>query len=433
MLYAEPLIALDANGRPVGRLAERWIWENDRRDLRIFLRPGTKLHDGRTLDAHLARSFLAARMRELHQSGMRSSFDQVTGIDVYDDRTLIVHLASPDAFLVAELNNLNIVDPDSPDIGTGPFKLLSRQPVSAARFEDYHRGAPAIAKVEITTYDSQRAAWAALMRGEIDAAQEVSRDSVEFLQRSSELHAFASTRPYYWAFAFNLRHPSLRRVETRRALGLAVNRAEIVDSAMKGHAAVASDPVWPLFWGHPGALSSASYNPTVARTQLPADLSFRCLFFGEDPQVERMALTLQRQLGDVGVRLELEPASLGEMVKRIKEGRFDSFLLQSASGRALDWTYRFWRSPHQGEQAIFLTGYTGADAVLDRLKVSYSDEEVRVGVAELKQRFAEDTPAIFIAWQQATRAVNGRFDVSGADTHDVFANIWQWKPVDKAK
>src|SRR3954451_18815361 len=48
-LFAEPLIALDPQGRPVERLATAWAWDSDGLSLRITLRPGEGLDDGSPL------------------------------------------------------------------------------------------------------------------------------------------------------------------------------------------------------------------------------------------------------------------------------------------------------------------------------------------------------------------------------------------------
>jgi ABC-type transport system substrate-binding protein len=235
----------------------------------------------------------------------------------------------------------------------------------------------------------------------------------------------------------NLRHPQLRRRELRRAMNKAVDREEIISTVMRGYAIPALDPVWPLHWAYSSRTQQHQFDPALAKAELQQHLPgsdglrFRCMFYGEDPQFERMALLLQRQLNEVGVQLDLQPATYAEMLQKMKNGDFDSMLMLFASGRALDWTYRFWHSPIPGHEALQSTAYTGADAILDDLRVAFTDQDVRNGVERLRQRFYDDPPAVFIAWQQVTRAVSSRFDLSDADKEDAFANIWQWKPAAK--
>jgi hypothetical protein len=73
------------------------------------------------------------------------------------------------------------------------------------------------------------------------------------------------------------------------------------------------------------------------------------------------------------------------------------------------------------------TGYSGADDVLDRLRQARSEEDIRIGVGDVRQRFYDDVPAVFLAWTKTTRAVDARFDVGNQNDPDIFANLWRWQ------
>jgi ABC-type transport system substrate-binding protein len=157
--------------------------------------------------------------------------------------------------------------------------------------------------------------------------------------------------------------------------------------------------------------------------------SIRCLFWN-DPQYERIALLLQRQLADVGVDLVLEASDDLQLQTRAGKGDFDTYLYQVTSGKSFNWTYRFWHSPVAGA-AYQDSGYTGVDAVLDRLRSVRDDGQVRTAVADLRERFYQDVPAAFLAWPETTRAVDARFDLGDRSDPDVFANLWKWRPAER--
>ena len=102
---------------------------------------------------------------------------------------------------------------------------------------------------------------------------------------------------------------------------------------------------------------------------------------------------------------------------------------QMGSGRTFDLTYLRWHSPQPGQRGALDTGYTGADATLDRLRIARGEGEVRAAVADLRQRFYDDVPAAFLAWPENTRAIRANFDVGERSDPDVFANLWRWHPV----
>jgi peptide/nickel transport system substrate-binding protein len=117
-------------------------------------------------------------------------------------------------------------------------------------------------------FDSQRSAWAALLRGDIDVVQEVDRDAVEFIEGSTQVKTYTSLRPFYIAFVFNLRHRALGNVEVRRALSEAIDRDEIIRDALRGYAEPAVDPIWPAHWAYGGATRGVTPRPRGARDRL---------------------------------------------------------------------------------------------------------------------------------------------------------------------
>ena len=443
-LFAEHLITIDWQGRPQEALASGWQWEDDGRALEVQLRRGVKFHDGSPFTAEVVVDIF----RRVAAKDSRNLFGAVTRFEAKDDHTMVVRLSRPDAFLVEAIADTAMVDPRKPDIGTGPFKILTRTPsITAERNTDYYRGAPGISKVEIITYDSQRAAWVALMRGQVDMVKQVNRDAAEFLEGASHVEMSSTIRPYYIPLVFNMRHPILKRAEIRRALVEAIDREEIVREAMRGHGRVADDPVWPFHWAYNAAARKYTYNPNAARLRLDSAgfpirpspssggmasrFSIRCIFWN-DPQWERIALVLQRQLADVGVDLVLQESDELGIRKSALSGSFDTYLYQMASGKSFDYTYRFWHSPSDRDGIAYQnSGYSGVDSILERLRVIRPDAEIRTAMADLRDRFYTDVPAAFLAWPETTLAFDSRFSIGERSDPDVFANLWKWRQAER--
>jgi peptide/nickel transport system substrate-binding protein len=435
-LSAEPLLVLDAHGRAAPRLASDWKWLDDGRALSMTLMPGVRFHDGTPLTAPT----VAALLRKNIPVDRSEGFRYLTSIDTPDAQTVIFRLSRVDSFLFDAIASALVLDDDKPNLRTGPFKIVSRRSgIQAERNTSYYRGSPGIDRVEVTLYDTQRAVFAAMMKGSLDMVPEVNPQSVEFLEGASQFETFASVRPFYIPFVFNLRHPILKHVEVRRAIVHAIDREEIVRQAMRGHAKIADDPVWPSHWAYNSGAKSYAYDPAAARLELDAAgfpvrptmtpgrmasrFQLHCLFYNKDFQFERIAILLQRQLEEVGIDLVLSGADEATLTRRAHDGNFDSYVFQLTSGKSFDWTYRFWHS----DSGFQSTGYTGANLALDQLRNSHLDGDVRVAVANLRQRFYEDVPAAFLAWPETTRAIDTRFDLGDHTDPDVFANLWRWR------
>jgi peptide/nickel transport system substrate-binding protein len=439
LLYAETLLTRGWDGRQSPRLLTGWSWEDGGRALRMQLKENVLFHDGTPLSAALVADLLQPR------TPADWGFENVTEVAARGDREVSIRLSRPDLFLLNGLADRKIVHPSNPDLGTGPFVLLQRRPtVEARRFAEYHAGPSALSGVSITPYDRSRSVWSALMRDEVDAAHEVNLDSVDFMQKSSSIKTFPTIQPFYIALVFNLRHHALADVEVRRAIAQAIDRQNILDRAMRGRGRLADSPIWPSHWAYQPSAQAWSYAPESARARLdkasfrvkpgvrPGEVrrrfKLRCLVFSEEPQYERIALMMQRQLLEVGIELEIELADLKTLAARAAQGDFDTYLMRLNAGRSMDFTYRAWRSGLASHLLMQDSGYTGADSVLDRLRSSLTEPEIRSAVSELALRFHDDVPAVFLSWLEVTRAVNTRFDID-TDSPDPMSDIRNWKPV----
>ena len=426
------------DGRPQPKLASEWIWRDDGRTLRLRLRPGVVFHDGTSLTAAMVVADLKRRLGE-------SGFARVQSISEEGTDHIVFRLKEPDAFLLAELAKASIKTGEPSDqrsVGTGPFLVQSRQPnVVFDSFTKYYLGPPAISKVVVRTYETPRASWAAMMRGEIDFLYEVNRDAVEFLEAGTTIQTFSFPRPFYIPIIFNINHPILGRRVVRQAINEAIDRGKIVQTALNNRGQPADGPIWPNHWAYHSANRTYAYNPDAARLRLdaaglsprsaaagemPRRFRFKCFFVSEDPQFERIALVVQKHLFEIGVDVEMTPMTLRELQVRLGRGDFETALVPMGSGRSLEWTYLFWRS---APQALLRSGYTAADAALDRLRAARSDDETRIAVADLQRIMYEDPPAAFLVRPETARAVNDLIMVPAeAKGRDIVTTLWQWKP-----
>ncbi len=406
--------------------------------LHVRLRPDAHFHDGTLVTAPAVVKILRQNI-----SPQATGFEAVTSINASDNESLLFHLSRPDGFLTSALASTLIVDADKPDVGTGPFRLVpGSKNLEAVQNTSYYRGVPRIERVKVIQYPTPRATWVGLLRAEIDMALEINKDSVEFLKGAEKFQIFSSIQPFYIPLVFNLRNPILARAEVRRAISDAIDREEIVSQGMRDRGLVADDPVWPSHWAYNAAQRRHKSDASAARERLDAAglrirppaqgrmasrFQLTCMFYNGDPQFERIGLLLQRQLAAVGIDLTLEGVNEKQLVTRLGAGDFDSYLFQLTSGRDVSYAYRFWHSPKGALGRVMQnTGYDGADAVLDRLRLARADEDIRVAIGDLRRRFYEDVPAVFLAWPEVTRAIDAKFDIGNTSDPEFFASLWRW-------
>ncbi len=439
-LMSETWLAARPDGRQTERIAVGWEWDGARTTLHLKLRPDVYFHDGRRLTPELAAQVLRNSAAKPDLEGILS-FTSIRSVTASGENSIDIKLSEPNSFVLPDLALAAVLMPEDADVGTGPFRIVKRDAGGAVltAFPQYYRGRPGVAEIDVMTYPTQRKAWAALMRSEIDMLHEVSRDAVEFVEAETTVRTYSFPRPYYIPLVFSVRHPILRNVEVRRAINEALDKATLIRDGLSGRGRPADGPIWPEHWAYSSSAQPFTFNPEAARLRLdaaglpvrpstggnmPARFSFTCLVFANDARFERLAVLVQKQLADVGIDMKLLALTQLELVSRLGDGDFDAFLFEMF-GRSLSWTYDFWRS-HEGSRVI--SGYRAADAVLDRMRGARSEDDVRSAVADLARILHDDPPAAFLAWQAGSRAVSTNFDVAAEDNRDILSSVWQWRP-----
>jgi peptide/nickel transport system substrate-binding protein len=421
----EPLVAVGWDGRPLNRLADSATVSSDGASITVTLKPNVSFHSGEALTAE--------RVGELLMSKPGLS-DQLTGVETPDQRTLVLSLKRAHSLKPVDLSEYTVDDNTRPQLRTGPFRITSLGTTAVLEpFEGYDLGPPVVRRVEILKYPSHRAAWSAMMRGEVNFLHEVNREAIEFIAAGGHIQAYPMLRPYVIPLVFSQRHPILRRREVRVAISEAIDRDEILEKGMRRHGEVAEGPFWPHHWAYAPGRHNVAYNPEAAKLRLdaaglpvrrrgaaamPARFEFTCVVAEGDVRFERIALVVQRQLSQIGIDMRLEVVPAGTLFPRLGAGRFEAFIYEMASGRTLGFPHRFWHSPGP-------TGYAAADEALDRMKFARTDEEVRVAISDVMRIMRADPPAVFLVWPREARAADKSFAIPYEKDRDIFGTFWQ--------
>jgi peptide/nickel transport system substrate-binding protein len=443
LISSERLVQLRRDGRVEPSLAERWEQSTDGLTWRFVLKPNLTFHDGNPLDAEA----IARHLRGCPLTGCRD----IAAVEVEDPRTVVIRMRRPSSLLLDSLSVLGIYSVHAREASAGPFRSVPSKDgradiFSFEAFPQYHRGYPSVDRLELKVFPNARNAWAAMMRGEIDMLYEVAPDALDFIEQSSNTQVRSFLRPFVLTMALNVKHPVLADPDVRRALNMAVNRTEIIKRVFRGHAYPATDHIWPRHWAYDHELPRLRYDPAkaielleakglrlppapgvnaAARTETPSRFHFTCMIPEGHAVIERMGLLLQRQLTEVGIDMRIEVVTVADINRRLPTGQFDAFLLDLISSPGLDRAYQWWHSP-DGPVELAATGYTAADAALDRMRESRTEEETRQAVRSVQQVMRDDPPAVFLLWPETARAISARFRVPLTTDRDVIYSLPQW-------
>jgi peptide/nickel transport system substrate-binding protein len=443
-ISVESLTQLRIDGRPIPKLAESWWWTEGGRQLNLNLRPNIQFHDGAPLTAELASQLLNTAVASPSNRAVFTSFADIEAIRWEGDRQVIFDLFRPSAFLPDDLE-IPLTHGNA-QIGTGPYRIVKEDSsgVVLDRFDKYYLGTPKIARVVIKPFDALRTAWTSLLRGEVDMVTDVPPDAVEFI-RNDTVKVVSFGRRYQYIVAFNSQRRPFNSPVVRRALNMSIDRDALIQRALQGHGVPSTGPLWPKHWAYNNSVATYRYDPAQAATLLNsvgvrADkgdagrqrrFRFTCLIPENFSVIERVALEVQKQLYSVGVDMEFEVVPIGDFTARVREGRFDAMLIDTISGPTIGRSYMFWRSARRFPGGLNTFGYENPEAerLFDTLKTSTNDIATESAFTRLQEVLLEDPPALFLAWNERSRAVRRNFEIvqdPQRDSADPIYTIWRW-------
>ena len=164
-----------------------------------------------------------------------------------------------------------------------------------------------------------------------------------------------------FTMAFRMNQKPFNDIRVRRALNLAINKKEIIDSFYKGNAELHTYPFPPSFMGvytsldklPPAARELYTYNPEKAKKLLaeagyPNGFTFKAQIANNFPAQLDLAAMVVAYLDKIGVKLELDPMDYSLWVTRMmKKNHSEGIFFNNDQG-----------GPFSGIRKNFMTGQT---------------------------------------------------------------------------
>ncbi len=299
----EPLVRRNRQLQVEGALAERW--EQPRSDVwRFHLRRGVLFQDGTPFTADdVVFSIVRAKAQGSNVGGSLASVKEARRVD---DFTVDVETTAPNPIFLEEITGIAMMSRRwaeannavrSADLttreenfatrnamGTGPFRLVSREPdrrtVLAPNTGWWDRPEHNLTRVEFNVISNDATRIAALLSGEVDMVYTVPPQDTDRLSRTPNIrvHQQAELRTIY--LGFDQLRPELLKSDVRgrnpfqdprvrQAVNHAIDRAAIVRTVMRGQARATGLMIGPGVNGHTEAGDQIpQYNPDLSRRLL---------------------------------------------------------------------------------------------------------------------------------------------------------------------
>ena len=435
----------------VPELAERWEWDNPR-TITFHLNPNARWHDGRPVRAEDVAFSFDVNTDSIVNSRARAALARVRRVTTRDSLTVVFHFseAYPEMFYdavhhvrILPAHLLRTVPRDQlrtaafgrAPVGAGCYRFVAwkaGQSLELAADSTCFLGRPHIRRLLWRFTPDPSVAVTQLVAGEADAYEIVPPQDFERVRADSQLVTYPYAGPYYTFLGFNLRargdtslpHPLFGDRQLRRALTLATDRQQLVQSVFGGLAKIPPGPM-PLLWATwDSTLRTLPFDSAAAARILAANgwrdhdgdgvrdregqkLGFELLTPTTSASRRQYARLLQEQFRRIGVAVEITELDPNVMTQRMETGNYDA-ALESRQGDpspissiAIVWLAGGSANYCRYDNPVFADAYaraTGATSRVEALRAWRSAFQVLL----------DDAPAIWLYSQQSVAVVHRR-------------------------
>jgi peptide/nickel transport system substrate-binding protein len=427
----EGLTVIDKDLRTVPGLAESWQISPDGLTYTFRLRAGLAFHDGKPAEAADVVSSFNRVLSPAIASPLASRLAALDKATASDARTVVLTLKEPSAPLLTALASIAIVprafegDKDSlqrTPVGTGPFKLKEWQPNSFIALEKHagywNRGKPAIDGVKFNIVPESATRQVGLTSGQYSILPNIDAATALQLRGRPNVRIVDTLELAYTLIGMNVSKPPFDNAKVREALNYAINRAEIVQTALFG-AGVPGGSLSPALkdWAADTAsFPCFKYDPAKAQALLreagiatPVAITLLVL---PRQDIRDIAQVVQQQLNRAGFRVELRIPEIGQFVQDWRNSNFDAFASTNAgSTDPDDYYYRTFRTG--GSTNVFKYSNPTLDALLDAGRRETAPAARKAAYDRAQSILACEGPAATLTYGQLFTAM--RTNVQGFD------------------
>lgn len=390
------LIRVDKSGTKLEPgLAESWTVSEDGTEYTFKMRDA-KFSDGSAITSEDAK-FSLTRIRDDPGSLWSDSYEIIESMETPDAHTLVVKLSGPSAPFLASLAMPGASILSKAGMEEMGVDAYAEHPIASGAFsvQDWLRGDRVILEKNPHFWEADRVSldgveWISIpddntrilkvQAGEIDAAILVPFARVEDLQQDPDLevHLDQSTREDH--LLINHEHGALAKKEVRQALDTAIDKQAIVDAVTFGIGEVAYSYIPKGSLYHYADNLQRPYDPEKAKQMLAdadaSDLSLDYLVRSGDEVDEQIAVLLQQQLAEAGVKVNLRKMDPSQTWDMLVAGEYDVSVMY--------WTYD---TIDPDQKTTFVLGHDSNQNYMTR----YQNPEVKKLVAEARVEMDPDT------------------------------------------
>ena len=448
------------------RLAESWSFDEDRSTLTFRLREGVTWSDGIPVTAEDVRFSWQAQTHPDVAWNYAFVKEAITDVEVVDERTARFHFSEPSSTQLADANEGVILPAHvwgrlaferwreipqwfaENQVTSGPFQIESQAPdqqlVLVRNERYYEEGLPRLERVVFRRLGNRSALVDQLLAGELHLIRTPDPSDVERLRGSEGIRIVDYPSRQFNLVSWNVGRPTFDDPSVRRALALAVDRQEIVDTLCYGLATVGFSPIVTGVWPHHPDLQPWPYDPEQARLLLEeagwadvdgdgvrerdgVELRFE-LSTNPGSELRWNAMQMiQEQLGRVGVAVELRQIDYATLSARNLAHDYDATVIGLLMDTTLDLSYLIHSEAIEGGYNFGQYSNPEIDRLVDEVTQAIDKRDVEPALLRIQEILHQDQPFLFLWEPRGLLAVRDELVDVHPDTLSAFSNMRQWR------
>jgi peptide/nickel transport system substrate-binding protein len=344
----------------VGGVAERWTVSEDGRTFTFKIRPGLKFQSGNPVTAEdaafsLQRVVLLDKTPAFLLTQFGWTKDNVAqNIKAQDASTLVLTVPTDFAPTLV-LNAISttasaVVDKKEAlqhsvgddlgnnwlknhSAGSGAFNLRSWTPNESVVLDanpNFHLGAPKLARVIVRHVPEATAQRLLLEKGDVDIARNLTGDQLKGIN-SDEISILTEESVDSFYVALNQSEAHLANPKVREAMRWAIDYQGMVDSFLKGQAAIHQTFLPSGFWAslddNPYRLDISKAKALLAEAGYPNGFDISMDAFNSEPW-SSIAQSLQSTMNQVGIRISILSAEQKQVWTKYRARQHQMLLIQ---------------------------------------------------------------------------------------------------------
>ncbi len=445
-------------------VARSWEFSEDKKAITFHLRNDVFWTDGKPLTAHDVRfSWLAQTSPEVAWPA-RSSKEFITDVTVVDDHTVRFIFSRVYPYQLMDINDGCIIpkhvfekvpfskwrehDFRNELVTSGPFKLGAYEPqqsLELVRNDDYfEEGKPYLDRVVYRIIPDHTSLLMQFLSGDIDVMELIPPKDARSVAEKSNLVLDIKPAPNYTYIGWNAERELFRKAEVRKALTMAIDRREIVDSFLYGYGDVCSSPIISMFWAHHKELQPLPFDPEASKEILAREgwkdsdgdgaldrngkkFEFDLTTNAGNKLREDIMIKVQDYLGRIGIQVHPRTLEKGVFIGRNLDHDFDAYIANWIVETKVD-LKTFFHSSSIKNRGYNTVSYSNpeADALIDRARALEDFAEQKPLWDKAQEIIVSEQPYTFLFESKRINGYNKKIQNVDMGVIDTYINLHEW-------